>query len=798
MSGQYFITAWSDTYDVVIEDTRSDHINLDDPNELDNNNYKTRPLTVFLTPPPDLEVTELVTDALAQAGGPVTVNWTVQNNGNSATSGSTWVDRIYLSDEPEVGLGQRQWLLAEVVHQGQLQKGQSYQAETTVVLSPAATGKYIIVHTNPLGQTWEGPLTDNNARDADIQVQQTESDLTVTSIITPEHTFSGELASISWTVTNQGSDTVWPGTRYWTDQVFISPDDTFIANRAKRIGAFVFSPEQPLAPGASYTPTKQVRLPQGIDGPFTIFVQTNEGGTTEPVYHPSNALSRGYFETHAFEDSSNNWLSEPIPVTYREPDLVVTEITVPGTAPGSGQRVPISWTVTNQGGRYTSRSLLRPCLLSRDPSLDENDQLIAEVRRNEFVTSGASYTESTLARLPEGIQGDYYVLVYTDSNIYGGFPPLEADVHVESPISARDRPVDRVMARINEYVDEGNNIFAQAMPIVLTEPADLQVTQIQVPDHLTTSQQFTLNFTVTNVGSGATPDEQTTWDDLIYLSRDQFLDIRADRYLGSSRHVGGLDAGESYERTADLRVPGDLTGPFYVFVVSDPVRYASRPRADVFEGPFEENNAKASEQVILELPPPSDLQVDNIAVPVAAQSGDLVTISWTVSNHGQNPASGTWTDKLYLSADAVWDIHDIPLGGDSFSGSLDPPATVGNAGAAYTSAITVQVPPIRPGSYRIIVRSDIFNQVHELEGEANNRTASADTLDVTVDMLQLGVPLETTLGDGENRVFQIAVDAGQTLKSTWRRPTRDPPTRSSHDSRMSQQASCSMPLSRGA
>ncbi len=58
ISGQYYITAWSDTFDVVLKSTLDANVNPDDPNQLNNDNYKARPITVLLTPPPDLVVTK--------------------------------------------------------------------------------------------------------------------------------------------------------------------------------------------------------------------------------------------------------------------------------------------------------------------------------------------------------------------------------------------------------------------------------------------------------------------------------------------------------------------------------------------------------------------------------------------------------------------------------------------------------------------------------------------------------------------------------------------------------------------
>ncbi|RMG34096.1 MAG: hypothetical protein D6720_10205, partial [Gammaproteobacteria bacterium] len=67
---------------------------------------------------------------------------------------------------------------------------------------------------------------------------------------------------------------------------------------------------------------------------------------------------------------------------------------------------------------------------------------------------------------------------------------------------------------------------------------------------------------------------------------------------------------------------------------------------------------------------------------------------------------------------------------------------------------------------RAIVRTDIFNQVYEAAEEANNTTASADVLDVTVDELLLGTPLSVHLGAGKERLYRIEVPPEETLRVT--------------------------------
>jgi len=77
-TGTYYISAWSDSYDVVFEDTLATNINPDDPNELDGNNYSARAVQILGKDKPDLIVSSVQAPS-TQAGQPLTVSWTVQN-----------------------------------------------------------------------------------------------------------------------------------------------------------------------------------------------------------------------------------------------------------------------------------------------------------------------------------------------------------------------------------------------------------------------------------------------------------------------------------------------------------------------------------------------------------------------------------------------------------------------------------------------------------------------------------------------------------------------------------------------
>ncbi|MCB1964701.1 MAG: hypothetical protein KDI64_01260, partial [Candidatus Accumulibacter sp.] len=781
ISGQYYITAWSDSFDVVLKSTQDVNINPDDPGQLNNDNYKARPITVLLTPPPDPVVTTVAPQASAVGGDDFSVQWTVQNKGTSATEDSVLFDQVYLSDKPvfvpplggqNVG---NQWFLGSVEHDGVLAASGSYTAQHTFKLSPEISGRYVIVVTNTGGTvidpgkdprfsvavgtyfapTWEGPYTDDNVAAAATHVTPLPpADLLVTSVTAQVPNHSGETTSVSWTVENVGA-AAWSGTRYWLDDVYFSRYPTLDPSRDVFVGQFAHSNDQPLASGASYTQSASFVLPKGIGGTaadpqtFYVHVVTDAGGTVN-THGRDNDGSRGTFTILGYEDASNNRGTGTLPVIYREPDLQVTDLLVPAASVHSGDLLPVTWTVSNLGNRDTREgNWTDRVFLSTDASLDSGDTQLGEISHSAILRTGEQYSTTLDVRLPDGIGGDFHVLVFTDATVRGtnGLPGVSGGTS---------------MGSVPEFQGEGNNLTAAPLPVILAPPPDLEVTALLAlgpdpaqPGHVLSGQSFTVTYTVSNNGSGDTPDRQAAWDDRIYLSRDQFLSD-ADVYFIDHHHSGGLAAGASYSNTVTLKAPRNMSGPWYVFVISDAPNPNS-PRGLVFEGDREGNNATATATpLLIEQPPPSDLVVDSISLPQGAMAGDPIHLGWTVSNVGVNAASGAWSDTAYLSADNIWDIGDRPIGRFSFSGTLQP-------GGSYDASLDANLPPATPGSYRVIVRSDIFDDILESQ-ELNNRTTSADLLKVSVPELHLGVALSTTLDTGEDRLYQVTVGQGDTLR----------------------------------
>ncbi|HEX8961620.1 MAG TPA: CARDB domain-containing protein, partial [Rhodocyclaceae bacterium] len=798
LSGNYYITVWSDTYDAILEDTLATNLNPDDPHQTDNNNYKARPISVLGLTPPDLAVTEVTAPATANGGdGSYSFSYTVQNRGD-VFSGA-WTDSYYVSDNPDLSKAKLYWLIGSCTQNRTMANGERYTVTQTVALDPAVHGAYLVVKTDANSNVRETDES-NNAGNAGSIVTAHPADLVVTSVETQPENFSGEDTTITWTVTNQG-EAVWAGTRGWVDSIFISTDPTFIPDRATALGAVVHSNAEGLGAGASYTASAKVKLPPGTDGLYYIYILTDSEHSYGALSgSPNKRISReyvtsdgtldraGFYSASAYEGfrNDNNVSRGDLNITYREPDLQVNNISVSDPTPHSGETVTVTWTVTNYGTRETrTNTWFDGIYLSRDASLDNADYPLVdrgsevegklrvslvslyENNKPKYLKPGESYTQSETFTLPESISGDFNIIVKTDTSTtksYYGY--VSSTVRDGLDVLDNNPNFDSV----KEFKDEGNNVKSIALPITLATPPDLQVSQVTAADSVIAGQAFTVNYTVVNSG-GATPSDQSSWYDLVYLSKDRFLDVSQDRYLGYIQHNGGLAANGSYGGTLTVTAPRDLEGPYYVFVVTDPARtWGTGEYGRVREFGKEQNNATtAAQPIVVQTPPPADLKVTGATLPASANVGDDIRIDYTITNDSINPAYGRWTDAIYLSSDNAWDLGDVLLGKVDHIGDL-------GAHGSYTGSLTVKLPPVKDGNWRIIVRPDLYNDVFEGKisytatglnlppGEANNRTASGDAMQVHVPVLTVGSPLATTLVAGQSRLYKLSVAAGETLR----------------------------------
>lgn len=695
--------------------------------------------TVNLTPPPDLEAVAITAPANAEAGHALTFSYTTTNAGAGGTPNTSWNDAFYLSPTPTYNPGTAIPLGGQT-HYGSLVAGASYTSTVTETLSNNLVGAYyILVDTDSGNAVFELNKANNLASSATVvQVATTPADLVVSSVGVPQVAVPGSAISIAWTVRNQGGGDTAASS--WQDDVYIEANGTLDGN-GLLLGSFVH--DGLLDGGSSYTQTQLVTLPISLMGTYNLFVVANannsafEANTSNNTSSPqaitiqmqiSGGTGNGGTGNGGTGDSgggSNGGGNQQAKIS----DLQLTSVTGPSTGQ-TGGGVTVNWSVENTGpGPTNSNYWYDDIWISTNSTLGSGgvDTYLGTVQHSNPLSPGSSYSASDTITLPETLPaGNYHVIVATDRPVAPPYDGQGADLVYET--------------------NEANNETAAAgtLAVTVAPTPDLGISNVSAPTAATSGGQLAVGWSVTNTGADS---GNVSITDSVYLSLDQYFDP-SDRYIGSVTHRGDLAAGSSYQQNASLQLPSGLAGTYYVLVVTN-------SNNAIYERDTANNAEDDPQPLQITLPPPADLVAGTVMIPSNAVSGEDITIAYQVSNNGGNPANGSWVDSLYLSSTPTFNVSDPLLGHVSQTQDLAP-------GASYTGTLTAPLPGITPGTYYVILRTNILNSFPELT-QANNLSASLTQTSIDVPALTVDTPSTGTLSQGQSAYYKVVVPAGETL-----------------------------------
>ncbi len=313
-------------------------------------------------------------------------------------------------------------------------------------------------------------------------------------------------------------------------------------------------------------------------------------------------------------------------VIFAAPDLLFESFTVPSAAQ-NGDVLTLSWTVQNLGDTSAAHPWTDRIVLSQDDIYgNAGDIQLGTLVHSTELADGESYTGSIDVNIPFGIQGDYFILIRTDSS-------------------------NQVFE-----ISDGNNTTSQPIEIAIADPpADLIVDAITVPASGFIGDSIDVTWRVRNDGTATTV--ATSWVDRLYLSSD--ATFGGDILLGNVTHNGALGSNASYTMTSSLVVPASVTpGDYFLIVQTDATGRVEEPTA-------EDNNVTLSTSTFrIATAPLPDLVASAVALAAGTNpiSGESVTVNWTIANDGDKAASADWTDAVYLSSDAELSADDVRLG----------------------------------------------------------------------------------------------------------------------------------------
>jgi Concanavalin A-like lectin/glucanases superfamily len=366
-------------------------------------------------------------------------------------------------------------------------------------------------------------------------------------------------------------------------------------------------------------------------------------------------------EVRTILDAGASGLDERVPV-----DLAVLRIDPP-SAVAAGNPVQLTWSVTNASPYILSGKRWDSLWLSSDGQVG-SDLLLGWVEVTNGIAARGTREYSASVLLPSGVSGPRWVVVGLDAG--GGL--LEPGAL-------------------------SNNVAISVEPMVVSA-ADLRVASVvATPDAARFGDRVEVSWRVENQGSSVV---QGAWRDRVFLRQSGGA---GEWLLGTKEEAGVVEPGAGYDRTLGLELPfeaGLLTDGWQLVVRTDV--------GNAIPEALEDNNERPV-SVNLAYPPLPDLEVSAVTTPVRLDPGEVVAVTWAVTNRSATPVAGEWrevvrwrregSEPLFLAA--------FPFGG-----------LAGDSGTVRNVLVTVPLELVA-GSGRIEVEIDVDGAVVESALENN-------------------------------------------------------------------------------
>ena len=547
-------------------------------------------------------------------------------------------------------------LVATIYENKSLPPGTGYTRTNLVPIPEVAAENYYVL-LKVDGNSQLGEINENNNVLA-IPLRGRLPELRPATLAWSGPALAGQPLDVSYTVTNRGAlDLVGlGGNSVEWLDGFYLSSNAVWDAQAASLGAAVN--DQTLAAGAGYTATNLVLLPAWAPGNYYLILRANDWG-------------------ELVESSAANG-SLAIPLTLAAPDLRPVSLSAPSGVP-SDQEVAVVYAVTNLSSVPADGYWVDAFVLSINSVWEASDYPVGQRYQVGPVAGRSGYAATNLVRLPGWPAGTYYLILKVNSQ-----------------------------QSLSETAATNNTL---AVPLVLTTPSglpDLSPVSLSAPPVGIAGQAIQVSYMVTNWGSLMATG---MWSDVFWLSTNPVWD-KSGAYVAASTVIGPIPSQGSYARTNAVNLPLVEPGDYYLFL-----------QANAFDQLYESatNNNFRSVPIQVEASVGlADLVPLALTAPASAAPGQSISMTYTVRNFGDVPATGAWMDVIWLSTNAVWDGDGTFL---AFSMQNGPVST----GGSYVQTTTATLPVVPIGNYYLILDVDMAQQVFEVDYD-NNTLAVPVTL----------------------------------------------------------------------
>lgn len=317
--------------------------------------------------------------------------FTVNNQGEWDANKST--TNIYLSSDSKFDRNDLQ--LASLT-QNPLVKGASSGQRATVTIADKKVGNwYLLIRADAHDQIVEMD-EDNNVMAIPVTVIPSPlPDLAVFSILTDSVLTCGQPVRIRTTMGNVGKaqtrSNKWSDTYYLSNGTILNPKTAIQLGSKAHVGT--------LSVGADYKSEVTFTLPSNVQGNFMLFAATDAA------------------DAIAEEDENNNAKGIPVFINGSADmpaDLVIAGVTAPGSIK-AGENVTITYQIQNKGEYAAAADVHDVIYLSKDNKWDLDDEMVGVVSGNASIDPGQTLTRRVTGRVVNMPEGDYFVIVKTNS-----------------------------------------------------------------------------------------------------------------------------------------------------------------------------------------------------------------------------------------------------------------------------------------------------------------------------------------------------------------------------------------------
>ncbi len=663
---------------------------------------------VVVTSAPDLVVTQINSPCSATVGENVSISWTVQNVGDAPASG-TWNDSVYASLSPVVG----GTLLVTATFTGTVAPGESYTLSAAGVVPqgiPAPANAYVSVIADSGDALEEGIDEGNNGTLDDATVKLVAPGV-VTLLCWTEEDYAGDGAAGDWQVSPDGlsvtqlingapayfaSDFALVDSNFeGTFRVNDGSDDDFIG--------FVFA-YNGLGPETSYYLVTWKRAAQDSGEAGFKLLKVNGVPNDATVVSTSGEIWDGENSAHI--------------------QVLATKL---GAANGWAQSVTYRFFLAYQENgsiRVVIRNDSTQAVLWDTGLIVDPEPLgVGRVGFFNYSQEAVVYAGFTSEALesPTAVVGGPYAFSAIEQSItldatasfdpdldgpglFNGIVSLQWDLGADGI-----GPEDVGLTNPTESIPLAS---AVAKGLALGSPLAIALTVVDA-DGLegTALGQITYQNSPPFVTAGGPygilgPGRSTTLlgevtDPDLGLGVGESLVIEWD----DAQAVSAAQIGDGFATTAEFLLTYETLATF-----------AGGEVVSLYLNAADQLGTTTSSMTEIQLLAP-DLVASVTSTPTEGFVGTSASVSWSVINSGAIPASGPWSDRVFVSNDPVYDASDVALA------TLPSPLLLGPRGT-YERTTQVLL-PATPGPWWIVVVSDFNNNVFEAGAESNNTTVAA-------------------------------------------------------------------------